>query len=51
MDNQLNEETNFTISINSELFSEDIDNLGFEPEVIDDSCEEAAELYDYHNNH
>lgn len=34
-----------TIDIHGETFDKDFDNVGWEPEVKDDSNEEAAELY------
>ena len=34
-----------TIDIHSETFDKDFDDVGWEPEVVDDSDEEAAELY------
>lgn len=33
------------IDIHSEVFDKDFDNVGFEPMSIDDSDEEAEELY------
>lgn len=40
-----------TVDIYADLFDNDLDDLCFEPEVIDDSCDESAELYDYYKNH
>ena len=34
-----------TIDIHSEVFDKDFDEVGWDPEVVDDSDEEAAELY------
>lgn len=34
-----------TIDIHGETFDKDFDDVGWEPEVVDDSDEEAAELY------
>lgn len=34
-----------TIDIHGETFDKDFDDVGWEPEVVDDSNEEAAELY------
>lgn len=39
------------VNIYADLFGEDLDSLAFEPEIIDDSCDESAELYDYYGNH
>lgn len=36
-----------TIEIHGEVLDKDFDEVGWEPEVDDDSNEEAAELYDY----
>lgn len=36
-----------TIDIHSETFNQDFDEVGWDPKVIDDSDEEAAELYGY----
>lgn len=38
-------EDDSTIDIHSEVFDEDFDEAGWDPEVVDDSDEEAAELY------
>lgn len=38
---------NFDVEINAELFDNDYDNVGFEPEVIDDSDDTAAEQFGY----
>ena len=38
-----------TIDIHSETFDKDFDEVGWDPEVIDDSDEEAAELYGFNN--
>lgn len=35
------------IEINEAAFDKDFDEIGWDPEVIDDSDEEAAELYGY----
>ena len=37
----------FDTEINAELFNNDLDDLAWEPEVIDDSNEEANELFGY----
>lgn len=37
----------YDIEINAELFNDDLDNVGWEPEVVDDSNEEANELFGY----
>lgn len=34
-----------TIDIHGETFDKDFDDVGWGPEVVDDSDEEAAELY------
>ena len=34
-----------TIDIHSEVFDKDFDEVGWDPEFVDDSDEEAAELY------
>lgn len=38
-----------TIDIHSETFDKDFDEVSWDPEVIDDSDEEAAELYGLNN--
>lgn len=35
------------IEINSSCFSQDLDEVGYEPEEIDDSDEEAKEMFGY----
>lgn len=40
-----------TVNIHADLFDNDLDDLCFEPEIIDDSCDESAELYGYYGNH
>lgn len=37
----------FEMEINASCFEDDLDNIGYEPVEIDDSDEEAAELYGY----
>lgn len=37
----------FDTEINSELFDTDLDNVGWEPEVEDDSDEQAKEFFGY----
>ena len=34
-----------TVDIHGETFDKDFDDVGWEPEVVDDSDDEAAELY------
>lgn len=41
------EEELFTIEINSELFDKDYDEVGYEPEVVDDSDAEMAKQLGY----
>lgn len=41
----MNEE--FDTEINAELFNNDLDDLAWEPEVIDDSDKESADLFGY----
>lgn len=36
-----------TVEINSELYQNDLDEVGYEPETIDDSDESYAERFDY----
>lgn len=38
-----------TIDIHSETFDKDFDEVGWDPEVIDDFDEEAVELYGLNN--
>lgn len=37
----------YDTEINAKLFNDDLDNIGWEPEVVDDSNEEANELFGY----
>lgn len=37
----------YDTEINAELFNDDLDNIGWEPEVVDDSNEEAIEIFGY----
>lgn len=37
----------FNQTINAELFDNDLDNIGWEPETISDSDNEAAEKFGY----
>ena len=38
-----------TIDIHSETFDKDFDEVNWDPEIIDDSDEEATELYGLNN--
>lgn len=40
-------DTIYTEEINSELFDNDLDDIGWEPEIPDDSDKESAELFGY----
>lgn len=42
-----NNEEQITIDIHGEVFDKDFDDVGWEPEVIDDTDEESQELYGY----
>lgn len=37
----------YDTEINAELFNDDLDNIGWEPELVDDSNEETNELFGY----
>lgn len=37
----------YSINIHQECFDKDFDEVGWEPEVIDDSDKEMAKLFDY----
>lgn len=37
----------FNLTINAELFDADLDDVGFDPEIIDDSDDTAAEQFGY----
>lgn len=37
----------FYVNIDSDAYYKDFDEIGFDPIVIDDNDEEAAELYNY----
>lgn len=41
------EEFEIEMEINQSCFEQDFDEVGYDPIEIDDSDEEAAELYDY----
>lgn len=43
----MEEYINTEVEINASCFEQDLDEIGYEPEQIDDSNEEAAELYGY----
>lgn len=47
MNNEENIYDDNLIDIQSETFEKDFDDVAWEPEVIDDSDEEAAELYGF----
>ena len=36
-----------SIEIHGETFDTDFDDVGFEPEVVDDSDNDAADMFDY----
>lgn len=38
---------NYSLEINSSLFEDDLDNIGFKPIEADDSDEESKEVYGY----
>lgn len=38
---------NEEIVISEEVFNQDLDDAGWEPEVVEDSDEEMAQLFDY----
>lgn len=40
-------EDDITLDIHSETFDKDLDEIGWEPEVIDDSDNESKELFGY----
>ena len=40
-------DTEFDLTINAELFDTDLDDVGFDPEIIDDSDDTAAEQFGY----
>jgi hypothetical protein len=42
-----NEYVDDIVSIHGETFDTDFDEVGFEPEVIDDSDDDAANMFDY----
>lgn len=42
-----NDEEQIIVDIHSEVFDKDFDDVGWEPEVADDSDEESQELYGY----
>lgn len=46
----MDEETIGLVEMSVELFDTDLDDLLYEPEIIDDSCDESADLYGYYNN-
>lgn len=46
----MDNETIGVVTISTELYATDLDDLAYEPEVIDDSCDEAADLYGYYDN-
>lgn len=41
------EEFEIEIEINQSCFEQDFDDIAYDPIEVDDSDEEAAELYDY----
>ena len=41
------EEFEIEMEINQSCFEQDFDEVGYDPIEVDDSDEEAAELYDY----
>lgn len=40
-------EDDFNIIINSSLFNKDLDEVGWEPEIIDDSDKESEDMFGY----
>lgn len=40
-------EDDYSIEIYSATFEQDFDDVGWEPEIIDDSDEDAAEMFGY----
>lgn len=43
----MDEDITGLVEINTELYSADLDEVGFEPEVIEDADENAANLFGY----
>ena len=41
------ENEDYTLEINSSCFKQDFDEVGYDPIEIDDSDDEAAEIYGY----
>ena len=41
------ENEDYTLEINSSCFEQDFDEVGYDPIEIDDSDDEAAEIYGY----
>ena len=42
-------ETDYSVEINSSIYDRDLDEVGWDPEVIDDSDNESADIFGFNN--